>query len=423
MAQAHDELPAAPGGRAPDAGGETAVRVVAVGNKISVRAARSEASYARELERIVALAARHLTRDGPNLLVLGEVLGLPAALSGLRAWPARHARTSMAALTLLALAHLPRVLACRRRFRGVSLPRALLLARADALYRPFAETLARLAAEHNTHIVATTLAPRVRLSRRRVDILRWGRLFGDHVCVPCGPEVYNAALVFGPDGALLGRVDKVFLTPSERTRLDLTPGRLEDVVVLPTGAGRLGVAISLDAFTPEYCRHLDAQGAEIVVQPDANDMPWAGPGSRHAWQPQEWLGSVLGSIQPRYRHLRHNVCAMQTGYFFDIPFDGQSSITTRDPDPAPRDPAGRARGFIGVDDFTDTDTGESLAGRMVAAAPWVEPDPAVREPAMSLAERRARLAAVARELLPGGTRANQYRESVVWADLRVRRRA
>jgi predicted amidohydrolase len=348
--------------------------------------------------------------------VLGELLGLPAALAGWRALPARRARHSRTALTLLALAYLPRVLLCRRRFPDVSPARALLLARADALYRPFAETLAALAARHNTTIVATTLAPRVRLSRRRADVLRWGRPGANHVYVPRGPEVYSAALVFGPDGRLLGRVDKVNLTESEKTALDLTPGRLEDVQVIPTAAGRLGVAISLDAFTPEYCAHLDAHGARIVAQPDANDRPWVGPGERHAWQPAEWLGSVLGSIQPRYPHLRCNVCAMQTGNFFDLVFDGQSSITLRD-DAAPADAAASAPTFIGVDEFVNTDTGEPLVGRMLAVALWVAPDPGEAEPELSPAERRARLAAIGRELLPGGARANQYREAVVWADI------
>jgi predicted amidohydrolase len=398
--------------------GPTIVRAVAVGNRISVHAARTERSFAAELERIVGLAAPYLSSSRPNLLVLTEVLGLPAALSGLRAWPARRASSSEAALTLLAVAYLPRMLRAQRHWLGISPTRALLLARADALYRPFAETLARLARQHRTHIVATTLAPRVRFSRRLGDALRWGRASAHGVYLAEGPEVYNVALVFGPDGALLGRVEKVHLTSSEIETLDLTPGRLEDVRVIQTGAGRLGIAISLDAFIPDYCRHLDAQGAEIVVQPDANDLPWAGPGSRSAWQPAEWLGSVLGSIQPAYPSLRYNVCAMQTGHFFDLTFDGQSSITAKS-DAAP-DPRDREHAFVGVDEYAHTDTGGALLGAMLAVAPWAAPDPVGAEPDLSLEERRARLAAVGRELVPGARRANQYRESVIWADLPLR---
>jgi predicted amidohydrolase len=263
--------------------------------------------------------------------------------------------------------------------------------------------------------------PRLRRSTDPLEIARWGRPGASAVYLPDGPEVYNAALVFAPDGTLIGRVDKVHLTKSEIETLDLVPGRLDDVRVVPTAAGRLGVAISLDAFTPDYLRHLDAQQAEIVIQPDANDMPWAGPGAGYEWQPAEWLNAVLGSIQPHYPHLRYNVCAMQTGNFFDVVFDGQSSITARSGTPpvTANDPD-RGRLFVGVDNFVHTASGAQLDGTFLAVAPWVTDDPGIADPDLSLAERRGRLRAVGKDLLPGGHRAGQYRESVIWADLPVR---
>lgn len=443
--------------------GVALVRVIAVGNRLRVEAARSEESFAVELERIVGLAAPHLIPDRPNLLVLTEILGLPAALAGSRGGLARrppgpgtalgllgasvllrrsralslalaglglgaaalstYLRASQAAMALLALAQAPRVLRCMREWPGVSPTRALLLASTDALYRPFHDTLARLAATHQVHIVAGTVAPRVRRSTDPAEIAAWGRPGASHVYLPEGPEVYNTALVFGPSGALLGRIDKVFLTESDRNELELTPGRLEDVRVIPTAAGRLGVAISLDAFTPEYVRHLDAQGAEIVVQPDANDQPWATETRvTRAWQPHDWLVSVLGSIGPEYPNLRYNVCAMQTGNLFEIPFDGQSSISAK-PEALPGVPAAspeRSRTFVGVDDLTHPYTGAPFAAKFVAVAPWVTADPRVADPSLSLAERRARLREVARELLPGGKLEGRYRESVIWADLPMR---
>jgi len=397
------------------------VRAVAVGNRISVSAAESEASYVAEVERIVGLAAPHFAPDRPNLLTLTELLGSPAALVGARGALARRARTAQLALGLLAAAYAPRILRIRRRWPGVSLARALLLARADALYRPLAETLARLATTYHTHIVATTLAPRLRRSTDPREIAAWGAVGASTVYIPTGPEVYNAALVFGPDGALLGRVDKVFLTRSEIATLDLTPGRLEDVRVMATEAGWLGVAISLDAFTPAYLRRLAEQGAEIVVQPDANDQPWAAPSVTSDWQPDEWLGSVLGSIQPIYPSLRYNVCAMQTGNFFDIVFDGQSSITARDMAPPTDGRPDPARTFVGVAEQRHTATGEALVGGFVALAPWVAPDPAVADATLTLADRRARLMARGRALARGGAHANEYRESIIWADLRLNR--
>ncbi|HEY7020291.1 MAG TPA: nitrilase-related carbon-nitrogen hydrolase [Ktedonobacterales bacterium] len=437
------------------------VRAVAVGNKLNVAAAASEASYVAELERILTLAEPHLMLDRPNLVVLTEVLGLPAALVGNRGALARrppgrisalallglaavtprfrridlrwvgaglaaaglanaaltaYLRKSQLALGLLAVGQGDRVARCLRMWRGISPTRALLLASCDALYRPLVETLSRLAVKYSATIVAGTLAPEVRRSTDAREIRRWGRAGADCVYIPTGPEVYNTALVFGPDGSLLGRVNKVFLTASDREQLDVTPGKLEDVQVIPTPAGRLGVAISLDAFTPQYVRHLDAAGAEIVVQPDANDTRWAGlTRETRRWQPEDWLVSVLGSIQPKYRNLRYNVCAMQTGNLYEIPFDGQSSITAqRDaalPKPAPN------RTFIGVDEHVNPDTGEALLGEFLAVAPWVMEDPVVDNPLLSLEERRKLLAERSVDLLPKGRKANQYRETAIWADL------
>ncbi|HEX6798405.1 MAG TPA: carbon-nitrogen hydrolase family protein [Ktedonobacterales bacterium] len=405
-----------------DTSGERVVRVIAVGNRMHIAAKETECRT--ELERIVGLAAPHIASDGPTLVVLGELLGLPAALAGPRGLLARHARSSRTALTLLALAHARRILAYRLRWPGISLARALLLALTDALYRPFLETLSEQARRHGVFLVATTLAPRVRRSTDPRAIRRWGSPGASAVYLPEGPDVYNAALVFGPDGALLGRVNKVNLTHNERETLDLTPGRLAEVRVISTAAGRLGVAISLDAFTPDYLRHLDAQAAEIVVQNDANDAPWAGPGSASDWQPQEWLDSVLGALQPPYRSLRYNVCAMQTGNFFDLVFDGQSSITARASTghgewASTGRPYEPSRGFIGVDDYVPTATSGPLLGEFLACAPWVEEDPGIAEPRLTLDQRRRWLAAIARELRPGGARVNQYRESVVSADVMV----
>ncbi|MGO8950051.1 MAG: nitrilase-related carbon-nitrogen hydrolase [Ktedonobacterales bacterium] len=393
------------------------IRAIAVGNRINLKAAVTEASYCAELERIVGLALPHVAPDRANLLVLAELLGLPAALIGPRGALARRAHSSQTALTLLALANLPRVVTLRRRWKGISMVQALLLAHADLLYRPMVETLSRLAGQHHLFVVATTLAPRLRLSTDHADIRQWGRPGSRTVYVPESPEVYNAALVFGPDSALLGRVDKVSLTSSETRRLHLSAGKLEAVKAIETEAGRLGVAISLDAFSPEYLQHLDSQGAEIVVQNDANDMVWVGPGSHNDWQPDEWLNSVLGSVQPVYRNLLYNVCAMQTGNFFDLIFDGQSSITTRAD--TPPDPEDRAHNFVGVDEFRHSVTNEPLLGTLLAVAPWVAEDPILKEPALSLSQRRRRLAAVGLQLRPKGTRANQYRESVISADLEL----
>jgi predicted amidohydrolase len=394
--------------------GERRVRAIAVGNRIDVAAWRDATSAQAEIARIVALAVPHLAADLPNVIVLGELLGLPGALMGRRGAVARHRKTARGALTAMALACLPDVLALRRRWPGISPVRALLLARTDALFRPLATALPRLARQHNATIVAGTAAPEVTRSTAARAIRRWGQPGAPEVWLPAGPDVYNCALLATPDG-VIHRVNKVFPTESERTTLDIAAGRLADVQVIDTPAGRLGIAISLDAFTPEYLRRLDVLGAAIVLQPDANDQLWAAPSKTCDWQPQEWLNAVLGSVQEDYPHLHANICAMQTGNFFDVTFDGQSSITQAGPDiPNPVD------NFVGNDGFIHTVTGRQMTGSMLAVAPWVVPDPLLRDAALDLAARRHALHTAGVQLLPGAPRAGQFREVAISADLILR---
>jgi len=391
-----------------------AVRLIAVGNRIRLQAAISEETFAAELARVVDLAVPHLATDRPNLVALGELLGLPLALSGKRGVLSRHMRRSSVAIALLAPGHLWRMLDYRRTFPGISLVRALLLALTDTLYRPFTETLSRLASQHQIYLSATTITPHVFCSTDPGKLRRFGRKQVGRVYLPVDAGVYNTGFLWGPDGSLLGTTDKVFLTESERTTLDLTPGKLAEVRPFETEMGKVGIAISLDAFTPEYLRCLDEQGTRIVLQNDANDAAWAGPSQTCAWQPQEWLNSVLGCLQTEYTHLLFNVCPMQVGNFFDILFDGQSSITMKSTDvPDPR------FNFIGNDGFYHTATGQPFTGRVLALAPWSSHDPGDANPLLSLAERRALLVHAGEQLRPGGTRANQYPEAVIWADVEV----
>ena len=389
-------------------------RLIAVGNRINMKAAVSEEAFSAELERIVSLAMPHIATERPTLVALGEVLGLPLALTGKRGYLPRRMHTSNVALTMLALSYTRRILHYRHLYTGISPVRALLLSLSDLLYRPFTTTLSRLAAQHGIYLCASTIAPHVRASTLLLDLHRLGRKRAGKVYLPDGPGVYNTAFLWGPDGGLIGSTDKVFLTESERTILDLTPGDLAAVCAFDTEVGKVGIAISLDAFTPEYLRVLDEQEARIVIQNDANDTLWASPCKTWEWQPQEWLNAVLGSLQDEYPSLYVNICPMQVGNFFDIPFDGQSTISIKsdtEPDPSCN--------FVGNDGFRHTVSGKPMKGKFLAMSPWVVDDPGRANPTLSLADRRAALEQVAKQLRPGGPRANQYRESVIWADVEI----
>ncbi len=388
------------------------VRLHAVGNRINSQAAKTPQHFSTELERIVQLALPNLAQDRPNLVVLTEILGLPLAVSGPRGILARSMRSASNAITSLAPAYAMRMMHYRRLYPDISLVRALLLSLTDALYRPFVTTLSHLAAKHAIYLSATTVAPHVQRSTSPVDIRRFGQSGATSVYLPVSPHVYNTGFLWGPDGKLLGTTDKVFLTEGEQTTLDLSSGDLNLVQAFATEFGKVGFAISLDAFTPAYLQRLDELEVQIIMQNDANDQPWTTPSKACDWQPQEWLNSVLGSLQADYTHLMYNVCPMQVGNFFDISFDGQSTITKKsnnDPDPA--------RNFVGNEGFVHTLTGKQLKGDILAVSPWFIEDPYHVSSGLSLEQRRALLTQAGTQLLPGASKANMYPEAAIFADI------
>jgi predicted amidohydrolase len=71
----------------------------------------------------------------------------------------------------------------------------------------------------------------------------------------------HRAAVFGPDGALLGRHDKMILSPEDRGLAQ--PGDAWHVIATP--AGRVGVLLGEEALYPEAGRVLAYGGAELLV--------------------------------------------------------------------------------------------------------------------------------------------------------------
>jgi predicted amidohydrolase len=87
-----------------------------------------------------------------------------------------------------------------------------------------------------------------------------------------GPErgvVYNAAVVLSPAGELLGVYRKTHPFGNERADRGgwVTPG--EDVLVVDTPLGRIGVIICFDGDYPELARITALAGAELICRPSA----------------------------------------------------------------------------------------------------------------------------------------------------------
>ena len=429
------------------------VHLIVVGNELDFAAYESFATWQAEVDRIFETLVRpRLVRGRPNVVVLTEDFGLPAGLLGSRGATTRAAKDAdpLTALSNLFVAYATQSQYYQTHFTlpgtGIQpFARALILALTDTLWRAAVPVLSAKAQALGVYLVACSNVAPAHRSTDAGDVA----MFGDvddpgrtDVFLPDGIDVYNTAFLWGPDGQLVGTTRKVNLTPPEIDILNLSNGAPGDVQVFDTPAGRIGIAISLDAFIPEYVHRLDDLGATLVLQPDANPGLWATPPGE-IWQPDEWTESVLGMLRADLPNLTYNATSMMAGNFFPgvldatghptgILFDGQSTVTKRTSHP-PR------RSFVAMAPGKElTILGQPLLGEFVAVSPWIFPDPgALRTPRqladlasrcattapassprkLSREQRRQMLYDCAKTLLPGGANAGGYRESVVTADV------
>jgi predicted amidohydrolase len=76
--------------------------------------------------------------------------------------------------------------------------------------------------------------------------------------------VYNACVLLGPDGKLIGKYRKVCLPHSE-VEAGVAPG--DDYPVFDTKFGKVGMMVCYDGFFPEVARELTNRGAEVIAFP------------------------------------------------------------------------------------------------------------------------------------------------------------
>ena len=110
---------------------------------------------------------------------------------------------------------------------------------AEAVPGPTTEYFGARAKEHHLHIVLS-LYERV------------------------GHEIFNTAVLLGPDGRLIGKYHKVCLPPGEAAA-GISPG--SDYPVFETAFGKVGLMVCYDGFFPEVARQLSNRGAEVIAWP------------------------------------------------------------------------------------------------------------------------------------------------------------
>lgn len=406
------------------------IRAFSVAHKHSLEIGASEEAYYKKMRDMIEAVRRNISDEYVNLFVFPEDAGLVLGFLGSRGEKGRSEESSLNAFVDLFESYSNPYNYYYKKFPGLSPQRYLFLALTDTLWRPFYNTFSALAKEYSSYILSCTNVAQAVLSTDPNEVA----ILGDpdfpertDVYIAESPDVWNTCFLFNPDGEIVHRTKKVYLVPEEKELLDLTNGNLSEVTVynIPGTEINLCVGISLDAFKSDYVHHIDGLGCNVFLQPDANPGMWAS--YYPYWQPDDWLGSVMGTMQ--YTNIQYNVNPMMTGNFFDMVFDGQSAITAKfDQD------LRREINYVGNTPLESQEYKDRYpAGGFLLMGPWVIEDPVVENPGLTIDERRDILrskslalaspsACVSMELDRAlcGADENNYLETILWADLVVR---
>jgi len=146
----------------------------------------------------------------------------------------------------------------------------LLKKRHGELFDAYMTFFAELAAEYNMYVVGGSTY----LYDEEVD------------------EVRNASYLFDPRGEVVGYQEKLVLTQQEEELC--SPG--DQLKVLPTDLGRLGIVIGSDVLYPEPSRALAVQGADLLVTPAACPGPVLYRQVRRAFHTRVQENQLYGAI-------------------------------------------------------------------------------------------------------------------------------
>lgn len=288
------------------------MQLVAVQMTLDISDYFSPEAFHAKVDALMQEVKSRLTPGLPALVVFPEDVGLMLVLQGLhnelvrargiedavRIAVRRFLFTAGPLRLLYGLDWIPALFFCRHR------------AIASTYFRVFSET----AKKYGVYIVGGSAAlPPYKLSQ--------GQVLWQHK--PTAVRVHNSSFLFGPDGSVLGRQDKVHLLAEEgKGGLGLTPGEPKSITAFDTELGRIGIAICFDAFHDDVIETLWRKGAEILVQPSANPLPWS---------PEQQLDWTRGSYRVTYDEGRfaYAVNPMLNGRLWELSFYGQSSIVAR----------------------------------------------------------------------------------------------
>jgi predicted amidohydrolase len=321
-----------------DAPPSTHFELFAVQARVSLEDYASAETFAERHRALAQRIARLRARDAtgrpcyPALAVWPEMVGAPLGLMG-HLHRVRRSRTTQAAMVRVALAEVLSLASAAVRHRPSSLEECLYAATAARVHRAMWTTFSEIAREFELWVVAgSALLPKNRLGLDTAEF------------APVNARTYNTSYTFSPEGRCVSVTRKVNLVPTQEDVVRLSPGRPEELEVVPTPFGQLGTLICYDGFREPHtsrepsfvpaARLLDARGVNVIAQPSANawrwDEPWAfnEPGEAQLRREQwfnEGLYSQLGALQS----VRYAVNPQLVGGFFENVFEAPSLIFER----------------------------------------------------------------------------------------------
>lgn len=316
------------------------VQLVAVQMTLDLNDFWSREAFEASIRQRMDAVAAATDPDLPTLVVFPEDVGLLLVLQGMED-RLSGIESIDEAIGSAVQAHLV-ALSWTRLIRWKDWVPALFLNRNRLIAETYFEVFSDVAREYGVYVVGgSVILPPYRMEDGVVD---WQR-------GPARHQVHNTSYLFGPDGLVLGKQDKIDLIELEAEgALNLNPGSVADLSVIDTPLGKIGLAICKDAFSDEITEALVSQGAQILVQPSANPGPW------HEEQQLDWLRSSHLMVADHGR-FSYAVNPMLNGPLWDIDFYGQSAIVDINAADAGLGytDLGSAAGFVSVAEADDSE--------------------------------------------------------------------
>ncbi|MBN2358723.1 MAG: carbon-nitrogen hydrolase family protein [Deltaproteobacteria bacterium] len=201
--------------------------------------------------------------------------------------------------------------------------------KSSAMAQSYQNVFGKIAIEYGVTVVAGSI------------VLLEPRLDGNELVVDTKGRLREVALVFGPDGRIVGGpVPKAYLDSVEQGYLQ--PGDLTALPVIETAAGKLGLLIGSDAWYPDGYAALKQQGVELVVAlgwlpvNGGWQQPW--PGYRGAPQPSDVAAADVGTLSYRDAWAKYGLpgrlatsgagvgaAVYSRGRVWDLEMDGQAA--------------------------------------------------------------------------------------------------